>query len=92
MQEQVYKEFFFNMVGRNGKENSVSSKAYSRNKEVENMDGHDFYIRTFNACNGWKYIFYNYEKHMKGLSEKWKYNEKIRSNQQKNFIEEKGSN
>jgi hypothetical protein len=40
----------------------------------EPIDSHDFYIRTFNACNGWKYIFYNYEKHMKGLNEKYKYN------------------
>lgn len=44
------------------------------------MDGHEFYIKTFNACNGWKYIFYNYQKHMKGLSQKFKYNEKIRPN------------
>lgn len=49
------------------------------------MDGHDFYIKTFNACNGWKYIFYNYEKHMKGLSEKVKYNSKIRVHQQRNL-------
>lgn len=50
------------------------------------MDSHEFYIKTFNACNGWKYIFYNYEKHMKGLREKSKYNEKIRSNQQKSML------
>lgn len=51
------------------------------------MDSHEFYIKTFNACNGWKYIFYNYEKHMKGLKEKRKYNDKIRSNQQRSMFE-----
>lgn len=56
------------------------------------MDSHEFYIKTFNACNGWKYIFYNYEKHMKGLREKSKYNEKIRSNQQKSMLQRQGQN
>jgi hypothetical protein len=31
-------------------------------------------MKTFDACNGWKYIFYDYERHMKGLKEKNKYN------------------
>lgn len=56
------------------------------------MDGHEFYIKTFNACNGWKYIFYNYEKHMKGLNQKFKYNEEIRSKQGKNNFQYKGKN
>lgn len=31
-------------------------------------------MKTFDACNGRRYIFYDYEKHMKGLKERNKYN------------------
>lgn len=35
-------------------------------------------MRTFDACNGRKYIFYDYEKHMKGLKERNGYNRYLR--------------
>ena len=37
----------------------------------DNFNSHDFhelYIQTFHACDGPRYIFYDYEKHMKGLN------------------------
>lgn len=36
-------------------------------------------MKTFDACNGWKYIFYDYEKHMKGFGEKANYNQFVRN-------------
>ena len=71
LQDQVYLDFFNDLLKRNRLENiskPLNLKLYGRKREEEKMDGHEFYIKTFNACNGWKYIFYNYEKHMKGLS------------------------
>ena len=82
LQNQMYKDYFNNVLERNKLENidkPLNLKLYGKKindkcQEEETMDGHDFYLRTFNACNGWNYIFYNYEKHMKGLSQKSKYN------------------
>lgn len=37
-------------------------------------------MKTFDACQGNKYIYYDYEKHMKGLKEKGKYNQFLRDN------------
>jgi hypothetical protein len=36
-------------------------------------------MNTFDACQGRRYIFYDYEKHMKGMKEKSKYNEFLRT-------------
>lgn len=42
-------------------------------------------MQTFYACDGQKYIFYDYAKHMKGLSEKDKYNLFIRKHKGKDL-------
>lgn len=41
-------------------------------------DFHELYVKTFHACDGERYIFYNHEKHMKGISEMRTYNNFIR--------------
>lgn len=51
---------------------------------LKTHDFHELYIETFHACDGPRYIFYNYEKHMKGLSEKDKYNMFIRNRNKTN--------
>ena len=72
------------------KKGPLNLKLYgSKHKQDYDIDSHDFYIKTFNACNGWKYIFYNYEKHMKGLSEKHKYNDSIRINHARDLFEKR---
>lgn len=35
-------------------------------------------MKTFNACDGNKYIYYDFDKHMKGIDEQKKYNNFIR--------------
>ena len=68
--------FFNNMIELNEQQNKrkpLNLKLYKRKKKEE-IDSHDLYMKTFDACNGRKYIFYDYEKHMKGLKEKNKYN------------------
>ena len=51
------------------------------NKRKSDYDSHDMYMKTFDAANGRKYIYYDYEKHMKGMKERFKYNAFLRTNQ-----------
>jgi hypothetical protein len=61
--------FFNNMIELNEQQHKrkpLNLKLYKMKKK-EQIDSHDLYMKTFDACNGRKYIFYDYEKHMKGL-------------------------
>lgn len=48
------------------------------NGELEKEDYHDLFLKTFSACDGSKYIYYDFNRHMKGVDEKKKYNQFIR--------------
>ena len=60
-----------------------NKKKYLNIDELMNFktyDFHELYVKTFHACDGDRYIFYNHEKHMKGLSQMRTYNNFIRKN------------
>ncbi len=66
--EEVLNTLFNNaleMVQIDHKRKPLNLKLYQlRRKPI--LDPHELYLNTFDACNGRKFIFYDYEKHMKG--------------------------
>ena len=74
--------YFNNLIEMNTLEHKrkpLNLKLYKLKKK-QDIDLHDLYMKTFDACNGRRYIFYDYEKHMKGLRERNKYNQFLRGN------------
>jgi hypothetical protein len=53
-------------------------------EEIEKEDYHELFLKTFSACDGSKYIYYDFNRHMRGVDDMKKYNEFIRVKGHKN--------
>lgn len=63
--------------------NSIHQSAVFPNPMGQTEDYHELFIKTLDACDGSKYIHYDFCKHQKGYENRNMYNNYIRTKQSK---------